>query len=173
MQIGKLKIVLVLLCCVALAFEIWHLRHRAPSAQPQVTQAAPKHKPNFVLLPETEIATYASLFAAPKPRMEIWEPTVADMDDIEANLPQIAELSNKDQDASRHVDDPNQYFRQYLAVVANGKKIIFVNALCKVEAGEDWRKHLIIVTDGGKCFWNALYDPATQTFSNLLVNGRA
>ena len=95
------------------------------------------------------------------------------MDDIEANLPQIAELSNKDQDASRHIDDPNQYFRQYLAVVANGKRIIFVNALCKVEPGKDWRKHLIIVTDGGKCFWHALYDPATQTFSNLLVNGRA
>jgi hypothetical protein len=82
-------------------------------------------------------------------------------------------LSNKDPDINRHIDQPDQYFRQYLAVVVNGKKTIFVNALCSIEAGEDWRKRLIVVSDGGKCYWNAVYDPITQTFSNLVINGRA
>jgi hypothetical protein len=173
MQIGKLKIVLVLLCCVALAFEVWHLRGRGTSGQQQTTQAAPKHKPNFVLLPATEIATYAGRIASPKPRMENWEPTVADIDDLEANLAQIPALSSKEPDVSPHIDDPNQYFRQYLAVVVNGRKTIFVNALCNIQPGQDWRKRLIILSDGGKCFWNAIYDPATQKFSDLAVNGRA
>jgi hypothetical protein len=44
--------------------------------------------------------------------------------------------------------------------------------LCSVEPGDSWRKHLIVVMDGGKCYWNAVYDPATQKFSDLVVNGR-
>ena len=104
--------------------------------------------------------------------MENWEPTVADINDLEANLSQIAALSSKEPDVNQHIDDPGQYFRQYLAVAVNGRKIIFVNALCSVEPGDSWRKHLIVVMDGGKCYWNAVYDPATQKFSDLVVNGR-
>ena len=173
MQTGKWKIVLLFLFCVALAIEVWHLRTRSHSDQPQVTQAAPKHRPNFVLLPATEIATYADHFADSKPRLENWEPTVGDINDLEAALPQVASSSNREPDLNRHIDDPGQYFRQYLPVEVNGKKTIFVNALCSIKPEEDWRKHLIIVRDGGKCYWNAIYDPATQTFSNLVVNGRA
>jgi hypothetical protein len=111
--------------------------------------------------------------AGARAHLENWEPTVADINDLEANLSQISALSGKEPDANQHVDDPSQYFRQYLAVAVNGKKTIFVNALCSVEPGEGWRKHLIIVLDGGKCYWNAVYEPATQRFSNLVVNGRA
>jgi hypothetical protein len=171
MQTGKLKIALVLLCCVALAFEVWHLRSRVPSDQCQAAQAAPKHRPNFVLLPATEIATYTAFFGDPKPRTENWEPTVGDIDDLEAHLSQIAALSSQEQDANRHIDDPRQYFRQYLAVAVNGKKLIFVNALCSGSQPPNLRKQLILGADGGKCFWHAEYDPATQTFSNLKVNG--
>jgi len=112
------------------------------------------------------------VFAGTKPHMENWEPTVADINDLEANLSQIAALSSKEPDVNQHIDDPGQYFRQYLAVAVNGRKIIFVNALCSVEPGDSWRKHLIVVMDGGKCYWNAVYDPATQKFSDLVVNGR-
>ena len=171
MQIGKLKLVLVALCCVALAFEVWHLR-TGRSGQPQSQQAVPKHGPRFVLLPASEIAAYGGASPGTKPHMENWEPTVADINDLEANLSQISALSRKEPDAERHIDDPSQYFRQYLAVAVNGRRTIFVNALCNVEPGEGWRKHLVYVLDGGKCYWNAVYDPATQRFSDLVVNGR-
>jgi hypothetical protein len=172
MRIGKLKLVLVILCCVALAYEVWHLRPGSHAGQRQTVPVLPKHRPRFVLLPATEIANYAGLSADAKPHMENWEPTVADINDLEANLSQIAALSSTQPDPNQHIDDPGQYFRQYLAVAVNGKKSIFVNALCNVEPGEGWRKHLILVMDGGKCYWNAAYDPATQKFSNLVVNGR-
>jgi hypothetical protein len=173
MQTGKWKIVLLLLFCVALAFEVWHLRGGGTAERPQTRRVAAKRAPNFALLPAAEIATYADHFADSKPRMENWEPTVGDINDLEAALSLIAALSNKEQDIDRHIVQPDQYFRQYLAVVVNGKKIIFVNAMCSIKPDEDWRKHLIIAMGGGKCFWNAIYDPMTQTFSNLVVNGRA
>jgi len=171
MWIGRLKLVLVALCCVALAFEVWHLQ-TSHSGQPQSPQAVPNHGPRFVLLPATEIATYAAVSGGARAHVENWEPTLGDINDLEANLSQITALSNKEPDANRHIDDPSQYFRQYLAVAVNGKKTIFVNALCSVEPGDSWRKHLIVVMDGGKCYWNAVYDPATQKFSDLVVNGR-
>lgn len=173
MQIGKSKIALVILGCAALAFEVWHLHGGGSEGQPQTTQTASKHRPDFALLPATEIAVYANRFADPKPSMENWEPTVADINDLEASLPQIAALSTKEPDASRHIDNLDQYVRQYLAVVVSGKKTIFVNAMCRIDPGENWRKQLIFVMDGGKCFWNAIYDPSTRTFSNLIINGRA
>ena len=173
MQIGKLKLLLVFLCCVGLAYEVWHLRSGSGSGQQPAAPVAPKHGPRFVLLPASEIATYAGATVGTKPRLENWEPTLGDINDLEANLSQIAALSGKDPDASLHIDNPSEYFRQYLAVAVNGRKTIFVNALCNVDPGERWRKHLAIVMDGGKCYWNAVYDPATQKFSNLVVNGRA
>lgn len=166
MQIGKWRIAL-LLCCVAAAFEIWHLRHRTAE---QRTNPLPMriHEPSFALLPESEVATYAERFTDPKSRLESWEPTVADINDLESNLPQIAVLS----EGPEHIEHPDQFFRQYLAVVTNGWRTIFVNALCTREGHtDDWRKRLVYVRDGGKCFWHATYDPATQKFSYLEIDG--
>lgn len=169
MQIGKLKIAILFACCLVLAFEIWHLRSGTGQQQPSST--AQRHKPEFVLLPESEVTVYAGLFGDPKPHLESWEPTVADIDDLDSSLSQISALSNKEADVNRHIDHPDQYFREYLAVAVNGKKTILVNAMCSVRFGDDWRKHLILTSDGGRCYWHASYDPATQRFSELMING--
>lgn len=171
MRIGKLKIVLLILCCLALGFEIWRLGVGKDAGRQTASHASQRHQPDFVLLPESEVAAYVKFLANPKPHFESWEPTVGDIDDLNSSLPQISALSDKEPDANRHIDHPDQYFRQYLAVVANGKKTIFVNAMCSVAQPVNLRKQLILGADGGKCFWHADYDPATRTFSNLMVNG--
>lgn len=170
MQRNKIKIALALLLCLLLGFEIWRLRVGSGSSQ-QSAPVSQRHKPDFVLLPEAEVATYAGLLADPKQHLESWEPTVGDIEDLNSNLSQISALSSKDLDANRRIDAPDQYFRQYLAVVVNGKKTIFVNSLCSDVQPPNRRKKLILGADGGKCFWHASYDPATQSFSNLVVNG--
>jgi hypothetical protein len=141
------------------------------SAGQQSTAAAQKSKPDFVLLSESELTAYARLFGDPKPHLESWEPTLGEIDDLNSNLSQISTLSNKESDPNRRIDAPDQYFRQYVAAVVNGKKTIFVNALCLVAHPPNVRKQLIFGADGGKCFWHAIYDPATHAFSNLIVNG--
>lgn len=168
-----IKLAFLVLLCGVVAFEVWHFRGAQTPAQQSQGATAPKNKPDFVLLPASELATFASLTETSKSRIESWEPTVGDMNDIEANLAQIAGLSNSDPDVNRHIDRPDEYYRQYLAVVINGKKKLFVNALCSVDQDPIWRKRLDLVADGGKCFWHAMYDPSTQKFSDLTVNGRA
>jgi hypothetical protein len=171
MRIGKLKIAILLACCLVLAFEIWRLR--SGTGQQQSPPSAQRHKAEFVLLPKSEVTVYAGLLGDPKPRMESWEPTVADIDDLNSSLPQISALSSKEPDASRHIDHPDQYFRQYLGVAVNGRKAIFVNAMCSVRPGEEWRKHLMLTSDEGTCSWHASYDPSAQKFSELMINGGA
>ena len=174
MRLSRLKIALLVLCCLVLGFEIWRLRVAPRPAEEHTGAATQRHKPEFALLPEAEIGTYAQWFAIPQSQLQNWEPTVADMNDAEGNLSQIAILPAEDGNPQSRIDDPHQYFRQYLAVVANGKKTLFLNAFCTDEGhSNDWRKHLIFVYDGGKCFWHAVYDQATQKFSELQVNGVA
>ena len=91
------------------------------------------------------------------------------MNDAENALNQITALSKSDPDPNRHIDKPKEYYRQYLAILINGKKVLFLNALCSTD--ENARKRLVFMHDGGKCFWHAMYDPATRTYSDLTVNG--
>jgi len=175
MRLGKLRIIgFALVCLTAIWLGLRHLRvaplpARAPQA---VIKSMPK--PDYALLPESEALAFAKMFGEnSKTKMESWEPTVADIDELEANLPQISALNENGKGPSRHIDDPHGYMRQYLAVMLDGKPRIFVNALCMTSADEPnrWRKHFELVADGGTCFWRAVYDPSTQKFSNLAING--
>jgi hypothetical protein len=72
-----------------------------------------------------------------------------------------------------HIEHPEQYFRQYIAVKVSGQNRIFVNSFCDETPPSDWHDKLYVVTDGATCFWQALYDPATKLFSNLRIDARA
>jgi hypothetical protein len=146
-----------------------------PAAKQDAIRTQKTKPPDFVLLPESEITTFTKYSVNQKIQVQSWEPTVADIYGAEANLPQISALGEKEHDSNWRIDNPNQYFRQYLAIVLDGKKLIFVNAFCSIEQGDsnDWRKHLVFVIGGGKCFWHATYDPSTKKFSNLIINAVA
>jgi len=166
------KIALLVLCCAAVAFELWHFRGASTPIGQSSRPAATKSGPGFALLPASEVQPWSKYFA-PESHAESWEPTLGDMNDVEADLPQITTLSKSDSDSTRHIDTPGEYYRQYLAILIDGKRRLNLNALCSVDQNANWRKRLIVVMDGGKCFWHAMYDPSTRTFSNLSVNGRA
>jgi len=131
----------------------------------------------FVLLPAHEAKAVSDRYS--RERSEringSWQPTKADLDGLEKSLPQISKLEIFGWDSRVHIDRPEQYFRQYVAVLVSGKRKIFVNAFCGINGQPftDWRDRLVIVSDGDICFWQALYDPATQQFSNLRINARA
>lgn len=175
MRSGKLILAgLLLLACIVYWFGLKHLRSKShPASAPN---AALHRLPgmDYALLPASETTAYSIRFAAGnKVEVQSWEPTVGDIQGLENDLPQIASLSENGPGASRHIDDPRRYLRQYLAVVQDGQKKIFINALCSVQQGDpEWRKHLVIVVDGGPCYWQAFYDPTTQKFSDLTINGR-
>ncbi|MGO9336623.1 MAG: hypothetical protein ACLPY1_03850 [Terracidiphilus sp.] len=102
-----------------------------------------------------------------------WQPTKVDLDGLESNLPQISSMKVLGWDSKIHIDHPDRYFRQYVAVLVAGRREVFVNAFCDGQSFPDWRERLVVVIDGGTCYWQALYDPATKQFSNLMINARA
>lgn len=172
----SLSVAVLLLLVVAIALEFRHLRIASLPASGQHGKLDHNAISHYALLPAGEAATYAKLFSASSTTdVRSWEPTVADIEGLEANLVQVPALSENVAGSTRHIDKPDQYFRQYLAVVQHGKRWIFVNSLCRIDEHDSdaWRKHLEMIDDGGECYWQAWYDPATRRFSNLLVNGVA
>jgi hypothetical protein len=154
-------------------------RHFCIAPLPTIGQSANRPsvlKPDSVLLPSSETDAYIKYYLVDaKATVQSWSPSQVDLDGLKANLPHISDLKESVPGPGRRIDNPNKYFRQYLAIVLSGKKQIFVNAMCEPvgDGSDDWRRHLQIVYDGGECFWQAFYDPATQKFSNLIINGRA
>jgi hypothetical protein len=98
-----------------------------------------------------------------------WTPSTIDIAKAEGSISQTVSL--KANYASPHIDHPERYFRQYVPIRQQGRNLLYVNAFC--EAPGYWRTQIVIVDDGGSCYWQALYDPATDKYSDLTINGRA
>ena len=69
----------------------------------------------------------------------------------------------------------SDYSFQYQGIVWEGKKVVFVNAYCRraSDPGFDATKRMLIVADGGPCYFHVLYEPSTHTFYKFGFNGVA
>ncbi|SDD00270.1 hypothetical protein [Williamwhitmania taraxaci] len=66
-----------------------------------------------------------------------------------------------------------RYKRQYVAITnVKGEKEVWVNCFCATW-NTDWRKDLILVEDGGNCFFNLKINLTTGQYYELMVNGDA
>lgn len=66
-----------------------------------------------------------------------------------------------------------EYKRQYLPYVDNnGQKIVWVNCFCtRWRSYERWRKYLIIIEDGGPCYFNVKVNLTTKDYHDFYANG--
>jgi hypothetical protein len=102
-----------------------------------------------------------------------WKPSSEDIQSVEISLYRISEMNIAGWPPQVRIEHPERYFRQYVGVSNRGERRIYINAFCDDPPPSDWRKRLHVVIDGATCYWQALYDPATKTFSNLTINARA
>jgi hypothetical protein len=66
-----------------------------------------------------------------------------------------------------------KYKRQYVAVINNkGDKEVWINCLCRTH-GDNWRTSIILVDDGGNCFFNLKINLTKEQCYDLSVNGLA
>jgi hypothetical protein len=66
-----------------------------------------------------------------------------------------------------------KYRRQYVCVTNRmGEKEVFINCFC-MSFSEDWRKYLVIVDDGGSCFFSFKINLNTKQYYDFQVNGYA
>jgi hypothetical protein len=66
-----------------------------------------------------------------------------------------------------------KYKRQYVCVVnKDGQKEVYINCFCDT-LGDDWKKSLMQVDDGGNCFFNFKINLTTKKYYDFFVNGYA
>jgi len=69
--------------------------------------------------------------------------------------------------------DKEKYKRQYVAVTnKKGEKEVWINCLCQTH-GDNWKTSLIMVDDGGSCFFNLKINLSKEKCYDLSVNGLA
>ena len=66
-----------------------------------------------------------------------------------------------------------KYKRQYVAVTnKNGDKEVWINCLCQTH-GDSWKTSIIMVDDGGNCYFNLKINLTKEKCYDLGVNGHA
>ena len=127
----------------------------------------------FVVLPQSE-GKQLPLCSRPGPRVAgTWDPLVQDILSLESHLGEIARLKAHGAVHGAQIAHPEESMRQYLGIVVDGKRQIYINAFVKGIVPKNWREKFVTICDGGAGVWGVLYDPQSGTFSDLETNGLA
>jgi hypothetical protein len=101
-----------------------------------------------------------------------WVPSEKDIKELEGNLHKLIAMEATGCCGRGKLENkPSEYYRQYVGIVVEGEKLIYINAV-----SNGWRQSKYapqLVCDGGKSFWGALYDPKKKQFRSLAFNGQA
>lgn len=100
-----------------------------------------------------------------------WVPAEDDIKHLEEDLPGLDAFAGPDCCGGKRVGDPKAYQRQYFGIVASGKPLIYVNAFLDTVPNKDWKHYAIVICDGGRAAWGAVYDPRERRFSDFSFNG--
>lgn len=108
------------------------------------------------------------------PIQAYWTPTEAQIDTLESGLTDYLKATIvPDNYAYKIIEDLSGYKRQYFGITfAGGQPLVYTNFFC-VDEFDYWLESPVFVMDGGECFFQVTYNPATDLFSNLRVNGFA
>jgi hypothetical protein len=64
--------------------------------------------------------------------------------------------------------------RQYIPVInENGEKEVWINFFCNDWGSENWKSEIMIVMDGGNCYFNLKINLTKGSYSELYINGYA
>jgi hypothetical protein len=129
-----------------------------------------------VLLPSDQAKAMLEQCSRPTPEDVdgSWTVPAATVKRLERDLPQLADFVAKP--AGGKAFDPSGFYRQYVGITVHGQKLIYINAFGggrdRIPFDIPWRKTPVVVCDGGRSHWGAVYDPKTHEFSQLRFNGR-
>lgn len=100
-----------------------------------------------------------------------WTPGREDVLQLEERLPAFLQTS-PDPRSPDLWQKLARYKRQYVGVIENGTRKIFVSAFCDT-MGVDWKREPVAVADGGDCFFEVQYEPDSGAFVDLYVHGES
>lgn len=111
-----------------------------------------------------------------------WTPDKKIIDQLESELPGYLNgltLSNSsgndDSKISFVKSNFKNYKRQYIGKTVEGKKAVYCNFITIGEWDKDdnWKKHYVVVKDGGAGFFSITYSVDEKRFFGLSINGEA
>jgi hypothetical protein len=100
-----------------------------------------------------------------------WDPSPKMLADLKAQIESYVKSQARAQ--GRELKKWQGYTFQYQGQEEKGRKYIFVNALCASTDRQTLDKQIIVILDGGSCFFNLKYDPGQKVFFDLFINGEA
>jgi len=100
-----------------------------------------------------------------------WDPSPKMLADLEAQIESYVRSQAKAQ--GRELKKWQDYTFQYQGQEEKGRKFIFINAVCDQRDRQGLDKKIVIIFDGGSCYFNVKYDPLHKVFFDLLINGEA
>lgn len=160
-----------------------------------VAQQTSQHKSSTILYGGAARRALAQCTRAhPDSTLPLWVPDRAALEGLERGIDRL--LTRMLDSARQRVIVPNDvsatdYYRQYIGVVVNGRRLIYVNgfhvsflkvlqranqhssgdsALSSGAYAFDWERQPVIVCDGGIGFYGVLYDPARNSFYGFYFN---
>ncbi len=97
----------------------------------------------------------------------------AEIDQIEDLLHKAINDYNKDKKHYAKIMPLSKYKIQFVPVINNkGEKEVWVNCFCDADSSR-WRKELIIVEDGGNCYFQVKINLKTMKWYSMGINGYA
>ena len=76
-------------------------------------------------------------------------------------------------DKNNFIIDLKRYKRQYIAATnSKGEKEVWINCFCDTW-NKNWKTELIMVNDGGNCYFNLKINLTTEKYYDLMVNGES
>jgi hypothetical protein len=98
--------------------------------------------------------------------------SIIDIDTVLSSLKRAIQVYNL---SSRNkyfvIRELDEYKFQFVPVVnVRGEKIVWINAFCDA-FGTDWKKHIVVVMDGGNCYFKAKINLTTKQVFELGTNG--
>ena len=117
----------------------------------------------------------------------LWTPTKEQIDQI--LLLTKSSISANENKFSRHLkaDSLDSSYKQMIFYVdSNGDSLVFINGLCEIGDypmedsngrlrfyRRDWQNQLILVNDGGDCYWRAFINFSKKQIEGPYANGEA
>lgn len=127
-----------------------------------------------VLKPEkAKMITNQCSRQAPEKFETTWTPTEKDISELESQLKAIEKANGDTQRQEQFVKNVKDYYRQYIGLVIDGQKLIYINAFHSdsKQKNFNWKEEPVISCDGGTWFWGILYNPNKKEFFDLVFNG--